>query len=187
MSERVSECVSECVSVCVQPHDSQAVRERLIMVFSYVTAAALALVLVFNVVLQSPGWMATKVIERAKSPEPHFPPIPNGWTVDRGSAAVLQMSACLACFSCVVSAYLIEQWLVVGLAMAGTITSFFYWREPVFTGLARKLDVIVILSGLNCHFYLLATGAASGSAISICVAGLLYAGAQCVFARVLLC
>jgi len=123
--------------------------------------------------------MASKVVEKVSSPKPHYPHVPHGWTVDRGSAAVLQVSACLACFSCVVSAYLIEQWLVVGLAIAGTTTSFFYWREPVFTGLARKLDVIVILSGLNCHFYLLATGAATGGAVAVCVAGLLYAGTKC--------
>jgi hypothetical protein len=152
---------------------------------SWITAAALGFVLVFNVIVQSPGLLASKVAEKLVHPEPHFPLIPPGWTVDRASAAVLQVSACLACFSCVVSAFLVEQWLVVGLAVAGTVTSFFYWREPVFHGLARKLDVIVILSGLNCHFYLLATGAATGSALSVCMACLLYAGAPPLFSRIM--
>ena len=141
---------------------------------TWLTSAALAALLVGNVVVQSPWWVKDKAIERLSYDEPQYPAVPRGWTVDRASAAILQVSACLACASCAISAYFIQQWLVVGLALSGTVTSFFYWREPIFHGLARKLDVIVILSGLNCHFYLIVVG--EGSLAAVTVACVLYIG-----------
>ncbi len=86
------------------------------------------------------------------------------------------MSACLACGASVWSAWLAELWFIMWLAAAGVATSFFYWRRPVFNGLARKLDVWVILTGFNSQLYLLYMGMGTAPVYWLLLAFLFYSG-----------